>query len=463
MKKVFFTLAASTLFAACASAPRADISATADPHQEIQQLEADIQKGYERHYDVLAYADFKKSRNALEDAREGMADNDDREDVIEDLSEARGYLNRATATVEKRATRLDGVLNARLAAINAGARNFPAEKETLEDLDEDLYDVAEDISDMEPRDFDELQKGYLALEAKAVQATHLGTARAQVAGAIDDSAKRYTPKTLARAQQDIANAENIITTNVRNPSGYSAAVAKANGSSRLLTQVLMTAKKDDRKLPEDVALEIVMKDRKLSNLNDELNTTQTELSSTEALYRTQSARLNDQTTMITNQKMELAINNAIQSVAKEFPKEDAEVYRQGNKVLIRLKGMRFASGRAELPKDSLALLNKVKTVASELNSSAIVVEGHTDSVGAAALNKDLSQKRADAVAEYLSSDDAIAGDVEAVGFGFEKPITSNKTKDGRAQNRRVDVVITPQMAQASTPTDSDDRAPASIE
>lgn len=454
MTRLILTLSLCVLMAACASAPRADISASADPNQEIQQLEADIQKGYERHYDVLAYSDFKKSRKALEDAREDMADNEDREDIIDNLSKSRGYLNRATATVEKRAGKLDGVLNARLAAINAGARSFPAEKETLKDLDENLYDVAEDVDDMKPRDFDELQKGYLALEAKSVQASHLGNARAHVAAAVKDSAKRYTPKTLERAQQEIANAENTITSNVRNPGGYSAAVAKANASARLLTQVLATAKKDDRKLPEDVALEMVMKDRKLSSLNEELYTTQSELSSTESMSRNQKA-------LIASQQTELAINNAIQSVSKDFPKKDAEVYRQGNNVLIRLKGMRFASGRSELPKESLALLNKVKDVAGQLDTSAIVVEGHTDSVGAAALNKDLSQKRADAVAEYLSSSNDTESDIQAVGYGFEKPITSNKTKDGRAQNRRVDVILTPKMAQA--PKSFDERAPASVE
>lgn len=452
MIKLFLTTLASASLVACASAPRADIPASADPHQEIQQLEADIQQGYERHYDVLAYSDFKKSRESLEKARKDLAD-DDREDSMENLSYSRGYFNRATATVEKRAGRLDGVLNARLAAINAGARNFPAEKNTLKDLDHGLYDVAEDIDDMKPRDFDELQKGYLALEAKSLQAAHLGSARAHVAGAINEGAKRHTPKMLVRAQKDVANAENTITSNVRNPGGYSAAVARANGSARLLSDVLMTAKKDNRRIPEDLALEMVMKDRRLSSLNRELYSTQSELSSTEALTRNQRAQLS-------SQQSELAINSTIQAVAKEFDKNEADVYRQGDNVLIRLKGMRFASGRAELPSESIALLNKVKSVAGDLDSTTITVEGHTDSVGAATLNKELSQKRADAVAEYLEAN--ANGEVQAVGYGFDKPITSNKTKDGRAQNRRVDVIITPKMAQARLPLE-DDRAPASVE
>lgn len=439
-KSIIVSVASCLVFGACASAPRAPISESADLNEEVRNMEADIQTGYERHYDVLAYKDFKKSREALEDAKGDLADNDDREDVIAELSKARGFYNRATSTVTQRSEKLDGVLNARLAAINAGARKFPAEKSILKDLDDDLYSAAEDLEDLTPRQFDEMQKGYLALEAKSIQASHLGTARGQIANARKNDAKKYVPQTLERAEKDMANAENMILTSVKNPEGYSAAVVKAKQSALLLTKVLATATRDKKALPENVALELVMKDTRLNALNEELSTAQEEITSTEAKNREQQATLSKQQSV-------LELNKTIDSVSKEFKKNEAEVYRQGNNVLIRLKGVQFPSGRAELPKSSIALLEKVKEVAGELNSSAIVVEGHTDAVGAAAINKELSQKRAETVAEYLNANNE---NVSAIGYGFEKPITSNKTKEGRAQNRRVDVIITPRMAAAPT-------------
>lgn len=439
--KIAMCVASCFVFAACASAPRAQISPTADANEEISNLEADIKTGYERHYDVLASSDFTKSREALEDAKEELKDNGDRQDALEAISKARGYYNRATQLVTDRSGKLDGVLNARLAAITAGARSYPSEKEALNDLDSDLKDSAEDMKNLTARDFDEMQKGYLAVEVKAVQATQLGNARGHIAGARKKDANKFTPQTLERAEKDMANAENMIWTNVKNPSSYSAAVAKANASARLLTQTLAVATRDKKAIPENVALEIVMKDKKLSHLNDELNSTQEELSSTEASNRSQQATLK-------KQKSVLDLNKTIQSVAKEFKAKDAEVYRQGDNVLIRLKGMHFKSGRAELPQSSLALLEKIKNVAGDLNSSAIVVEGHTDSVGTASSNKDLSLKRAEIVAQFLSTDSA--DNVSAVGYGFEKPITTNKTKEGREQNRRVDVIITPKLASTST-------------
>ena len=72
-----------------------------------------------------------------------------------------------------------------------------------------------------------------------------------------------------------------------------------------------------------------------------------------------------------------------------------------------------------------------------------MVEGHTDSTGSPGKNQELSQERAQAVASYFQSNGMESGKVEAVGYGFKKPLTSNKTKAGRAQNRRVDIIITP--------------------
>jgi len=72
----------------------------------------------------------------------------------------------------------------------------------------------------------------------------------------------------------------------------------------------------------------------------------------------------------------------------------------------------------------------------------VVIEGHTDSVGTAAYNKKLSQQRAEAVKKYMVEKGSIdANRLKAQGFGEEKPIASNKTKEGRQQNRRVEAAV----------------------
>ena len=72
----------------------------------------------------------------------------------------------------------------------------------------------------------------------------------------------------------------------------------------------------------------------------------------------------------------------------------------------------------------------------------VVIEGHTDSVGTAEYNKKLSQERADAVKKYMVENGGIdANRIKAEGFGEDKPIASNKTKDGRQKNRCVEAAV----------------------
>jgi outer membrane protein OmpA-like peptidoglycan-associated protein len=113
--------------------------------------------------------------------------------------------------------------------------------------------------------------------------------------------------------------------------------------------------------------------------------------------------------------------------------------------------MKFSSGRSDLPAKALPLLSKVSEMARSLNAKEIKIEGHTDSTGTQELNKRLSEERAQAVATYFKSNGFDPARVGAEGLGFEKPVATNKSKEGRAQNRRVDVIITPE-ASASMST-----------
>jgi OOP family OmpA-OmpF porin len=72
---------------------------------------------------------------------------------------------------------------------------------------------------------------------------------------------------------------------------------------------------------------------------------------------------------------------------------------------------------------------------------AVIVEGHTDSVGSDAYNKKLSLRRADAVRQYLVKHGIPADRITAEGFGESSPVASNDTEDGRAQNRRVELRV----------------------
>jgi outer membrane protein OmpA-like peptidoglycan-associated protein len=112
-----------------------------------------------------------------------------------------------------------------------------------------------------------------------------------------------------------------------------------------------------------------------------------------------------------------------------------------NKIVITKK-VYFATGRAKIKRRSYGILNEVALVLrANPQIKGIRVEGHTDNRGKVAYNTSLSQKRADAVREYLIKRGTLASRLFAVGYGPEKPVDSNRTSKGRANNRRVEFTI----------------------
>lgn len=104
---------------------------------------------------------------------------------------------------------------------------------------------------------------------------------------------------------------------------------------------------------------------------------------------------------------------------------------------VTLKDVNFEFNSAKLTGDSHAVLDGVAADLKKHPRLKVEMEGHTDSVGNDAYNLKLSQKRAESVREYLVSQGLPASQLTAKGFGETKPIASNKTKEGRAENRRV--------------------------
>jgi outer membrane protein OmpA-like peptidoglycan-associated protein len=113
-------------------------------------------------------------------------------------------------------------------------------------------------------------------------------------------------------------------------------------------------------------------------------------------------------------------------------------------------GVLFESGKAELLPGAQDQLSRVATF---LKSSPrpVMIEGYTDSRGSARNNQALSERRARAVSDYLTSQGVPADRITAVGKGASSPIASNSTADGRSQNRRVEIVLQQGPSTAGSP------------
>jgi outer membrane protein OmpA-like peptidoglycan-associated protein len=134
---------------------------------------------------------------------------------------------------------------------------------------------------------------------------------------------------------------------------------------------------------------------------------------------------------------------AIQRIGQAFGPQEAEVLLtpEGN-VIIRVFGFSFAVGSAELSASKRSLIDKLIEAVQLFPGAKLQVEGHTDNTGGRDLNLILSRRRAETVAHLLAVRlDLPEEDIQVTGYGPDRPIATNSTPDGRARNRRIDVVI----------------------
>lgn len=107
---------------------------------------------------------------------------------------------------------------------------------------------------------------------------------------------------------------------------------------------------------------------------------------------------------------------------------------------VAVYGIHFAFDKATITADSSAVLAEVVSLLRTDRSLRLRIEGHTDAIGDAAYNRDLSQRRADAVKAYLVARlPAVAARLKTQGFGPDRPIASNRSDEGREKNRRVEL------------------------
>ena len=128
-------------------------------------------------------------------------------------------------------------------------------------------------------------------------------------------------------------------------------------------------------------------------------------------------------------------------IDQALPGADVERVGEGIRLVLNENSVRFDTGKATLTSAAKANLNKLVPVFKEYADTNIEIFGYTDSTGSPEFNLSLSQKRAEAVKNYLSSNGLISSRFKITGKGIADPIASNDTADGRSQNRRVEFAI----------------------
>lgn len=170
----------------------------------------------------------------------------------------------------------------------------------------------------------------------------------------------------------------------------------------------------------------------------ELKSTQVQLASERESNAGERAKLASETQRRVD--AERRANDALSALSKI-----GSVTKDERGTIITLSGaVIFASGHSELLPTAKAKLDQVATALNAADStSKIVVQGYTDSRGSAALNQDLSTRRAESVKDYLVTKGVAGERLSSEGFGPSNPVADNGTAEGRANNRRVEIIVQP--------------------
>jgi outer membrane protein OmpA-like peptidoglycan-associated protein len=121
-----------------------------------------------------------------------------------------------------------------------------------------------------------------------------------------------------------------------------------------------------------------------------------------------------------------------------------EVYREGDSIRLSIPGnITFSTGSSAIVTGFYPVLEDVAKVLNRYEKTKLSVEGHTDSVGDANYNRQLSMQRANSVANYLRGTNVNASRLQTLGMGESKPIATNENAQGRQENRRVELRIIP--------------------
>ncbi|MBB3190083.1 OmpA family protein [Halomonas cerina] len=120
------------------------------------------------------------------------------------------------------------------------------------------------------------------------------------------------------------------------------------------------------------------------------------------------------------------------------------VDRRGDDIVLNMPSeVTFGFDSSELTTSARSALNDVSAVLQQYPDTRVNIAGHTDSTGDAAYNQRLSEQRAQSVGNYLAQSGVSGGRLNMTGYGENQPVASNATEQGRAQNRRVEVTLTP--------------------
>ncbi|MFB0505386.1 MAG: OmpA family protein [Thermodesulfobacteriota bacterium] len=453
------------------------IARSENPTEHINRLDTDIGKARTNQLNVLAPTWFAKAETSLKDAKELLNRGDELSKVLQKIADGRAQLRRAEEMAQLARPALTDAIKARGSARAAGATRLGADYAEAEEKFLQLTRAIENNNlEWAQRNRAKVATAFDELELRAIKEHTLSEVRKLIQQAENRGARKTAPATFAVAQKKLTEADAFISKHRYQKEEIHQKASEALFQARRLLQLTQQNEKVRTMQPEQITLWFEGVLHKTTNklsapdMRDRTFDTQVEniLGSITALQKDyqfmvskvkaqqaetaalqkQIASLEGRTRAEQTSRERLAaerrFNELFNEVQSYFRPEEAEVYKQGNRLVIRLKAIQFPVGKDFILPSNYPLLSKVQRAIRIFGEPHVVIEGHTDSTGSDELNEYLSQQRAEAVRAYFVANGTLPDRrIVAVGYGSKRPLASNQTPEGRAINRRIDLMIVP--------------------
>lgn len=450
LSKIALTLLAA-LLAATVSAQDLRKSLFADS-------DAALAKAKSVNAEVLAPKSFGKGQKAYSTAEAQLKKGDSVERIRKNLTTAQASFEKATEASALAEVTFADTLSARQAAGVARAGDLATEQWNAAE-----QEFAKAAGRLEDGNVNSAQKSslkarglYREAELAGVKAGILGEAWALINKAEADKVTRYAPKTFDKAKSLAKQADQALSSDRYQTGGPSELAAQAAYEANHGLYIASIAQSVDSKNGQSVEEVVLDWETPVTQVAAALGisadmsegyqeTTSSSVALIEDLQRSNDSmkvQLKELEGTRAEARESERLRTQLAEVEALFKPSEARIVREGNDLILRLVGLSFPPGQAIIETQYFGLLRQVQQALAIFPDNNIAIEGHTDSTGSDELNLRLSRERAEAVSEYLIANLGMSQSrVNSVGYGKNRPIANNETSEGRALNRRIDVVI----------------------
>lgn len=438
----------------------------------FEETEALLMKTKKANGALLAPVGYEKGFEAYSKASKRYKKSLDVDKIEKDLAIANGHFEKCQETIKLAKLTFGSTIKARNDAKSAKSKQLA--KEIWLKAEKRFKSAA--VSLETGRISSARKKGteaediYREAELISIQSSYLSEARRYIARAKREKVARQAPSTLQQAEVLLRKAERELSSN-RYDADYPRSLAKqalyqAKHSIFLADYIKQLKKRDvttehlllDMEQPlilisdtldmvsefdegfEAAAVKINTEVARLKVDSREYLELRAKLEKLEIDYDTLEGRLGVKSNRTARHASQ---REKVKSINAMFSPQEAEVFMQGDNIVIRATGVSFPPGSAKVKnRDFLRRLQQVFTV---FKNYRVVVEGHTDSFGSDSTNLLLSFDRATAVRNYFVANVGGLSDSnsDVRGYGETRPVANNETPSGRAKNRRIDLVFMP--------------------